>query len=82
MAISDIMGAPVQMDGFSLNIFNSTIHLSELKMYNPNGFPEGVMVSCSKIKIIYDRATLFKNKRHFLFVGIELNELTGKVFLL
>ena len=44
-------------------------------MYNPSGFPEGILVSCPKIKVIYDRATLFKQKRHFLLVEIELKEM-------
>ncbi len=74
-AASRITGAPVHMDGFSLNLLSSTIHISGFKMYNPRGFPEGILVSCPKIKVIYDRATLFKPKRHFLLVEIELKEL-------
>ncbi|MCX5714489.1 MAG: hypothetical protein NT033_06750 [Candidatus Omnitrophica bacterium] len=63
------------MDGFQLNILSSTIHISGFKMYNPSGFPKGILVSCPKIKVIYDRATLFKQKRHFLLVEIELKEM-------
>lgn len=74
-AASDITGAPVHMDGFSLNLLSSTIHISGFKMYNPSGFPEGILVSCPKIKVIYDRASLFKQKRHFLLVEIELKEM-------
>jgi len=74
-AASSITGAPVHMDGFSLNIVSSTIHISGFKMYNPSGFPEGTLVSCPKIKVIYDRASLFKQKRHFLLVEIELKEM-------
>jgi len=74
-AASGITGAPVHMDGFQLNILSSTIHMSGFKMYNPSGFPEGVLVSCPKIKVIYDRTTLFKQKRHFLLVEIELKEM-------
>jgi len=74
-AASRITGTPVHMDGFSLNILSSTIHISGFKMYNPSGFPEDILVSCPKIKVIYDRATLFKQKRHFLIVEIELKEM-------
>ncbi len=74
-AASRITGAPVHMDRFQLNILSSTIHISGFKMYNPSGFPEGILVSCPKIKVIYDRATLFKQKRHFLIVEIELKEM-------
>ncbi len=72
---SRIAGAPVHMDGFSLNILSSTIHISGFKMYNPSGFPEGILVSCPKIKVIYDRTTLFKRKRRFLIVEVELKEM-------
>ena len=74
-AASDITGAPVHMDSFQLNIFNSTIRISGFKMYNPSGFPEGILVSCPKIKVIYDRASLFKQERHLLLVEIELEEI-------
>lgn len=72
---SQIIGAPVHMDSFSLNILSSTIHISEFKIYNPSGFPEGILISCPKIKAIYNPATIFKQKRHFLIVDIELEEM-------
>ncbi len=72
---SRITGAPVHMDSFSLNILSSTIHISGFKMYNPGGFPEGILVSCPKIKVIYDRVILFKPKLHLLIVEIELKEM-------
>ena len=72
---SNITGAPVEMDGFSMNIFTSTIHITGLKMYNPKGFPEGMLVSCPKINVIYDRDSLFKQKPHFLLVEIDLKEM-------
>ncbi len=72
---SKITGAPVHMDGFSLNIFSSTIRISGFKMYNPNGFPKGILVSFPRINVIYDRAALFKRKLHLLIVEIELKEM-------
>ena len=72
---SRITGVPVHMDRFQLNISSSTINISGFKMYNPGGFPEGMLVSCPKINIIYDRTALFKKKLHFLLVKIELNEI-------
>src|ERR1017187_3944705 len=72
---SKTTGAQVHMDGFSLNILSSTIHISGFKMYNPKGFPEGILVFCPKINVTYDRAALFKQKRHFLLMEIELKEM-------
>jgi hypothetical protein len=72
---SSITGAPVHMDGFSMNIFSSTIHITGFKMYNPGGFPEGMLVSCPKINVIFDRASLFTQKPHLLLVDVELKEM-------
>ncbi len=74
-AVYGITGAPVHIDRFKLNILSSTIDISGFKMYNPSGFPEGTLVFCPKIKIIYDWDSLFKQKRHFLLVEIELKEM-------
>jgi len=70
-----VIGTPVHMDGFSFSILRSSIHISGLKIYNPSGFPEGILVSCSKINVIYDRAALFKRKLHLVFLEIELDEM-------
>jgi len=72
---SKVTGAPVHMDNFSIDIFSSTIHISGFKMYNPGGFPEGLLVNCPKINVIYDRASLFGQKPHFLLVEIDLKEM-------
>ncbi len=70
-----VTGTRVEINGFSLSVLSSTINITGFKMYNPSGFPEGLLVSCPKIKVIYDRATLFKPDRRFLVVDIELQEL-------
>lgn len=72
---SKVTGAPVHMDSFSMNIFSSTIHITGFKMYNPRGFPEGMLVSCPQINVIFDRASLFTHKPHFLLLEVELKEM-------
>jgi len=72
---SMITRTPVHMDGFSLDIFSSTMRISGLKISNPVGFPEGILILCPKISIKYDPGTLFKLKHHFLRVEIDLMEL-------
>ncbi len=75
VAASKITGARVHMDGFSSSIINSSVHISGFKMYNPSGFPEGTLLFCPTINVIYDPTTLLKKKRHFLLVDIELKEM-------
>ncbi len=72
---SKMIGAKVHMDGFSLSLLKSTINVSGFKIYNPSGFPEGILVSCPTIKVIYDREALLKNQQHFLLLEIELKEM-------
>jgi len=74
-AASQVIGAPVHMDDFSLNFLNSTIQISGFKIYSPSDFPEDMLVFCPKIKVIYDPATIFKQERHFLLVEVELKEM-------
>ncbi|MBF0384345.1 MAG: hypothetical protein HQL27_00595 [Candidatus Omnitrophica bacterium] len=69
-----LIGTPVHMDKFSFSLLSSSIHISGLKIYNPSGFPQGILLSCPKINVIYDRAAFFKQKLHFVFVEVELNE--------
>lgn len=71
---SKLIGAPVQMDHLSLNILSSTIRISGFKIYNPSGFPEGILVSCPEMNVIYDRSDLFKRKFHFLVAEIKIEE--------
>lgn len=74
-AASHTIGAPVHIDKFQLNIFSSTADISGLKIYNPSGFPDEVMVSCPKIKVIYDFGSFLKRKPHLLLVEVELKEM-------
>lgn len=72
---SRLIGAAVQMDSFSLDIFNSSLRISGFKMYNPAGFPKGILINLPKINIIYDRDGLFKGKLHFIVAEIEIKEM-------
>ena len=73
--ISGLLGAPVSVDKFSWNALASSVHITGLRVYNPGGFPDGIIVSIPHIDVIYDRSTIFKEKRHFLLVNIELAEM-------
>ena len=74
-AASSVTGAPVHIDSFSMNIFTSSIHINGFKLYNPAGFPEGLLVLCPKINVIYDLGSLIKQIPHFLLVEVELKEM-------
>ena len=72
---SKLIGAPVHIDGLSLSLLDSTIRISGLMIANPAGFPEGHLVFCPKMNLIYDRATIFKKNRHFHIMDIDIKEI-------
>jgi len=72
---TQLTGAPVHIDGFSLGVFNQTVRISGFKMYNPKGFPRGTLVYLSKINVSYDLGAFFKNRLHLPNAEIELEEL-------
>ncbi|MBF0532919.1 MAG: hypothetical protein HQL23_07485 [Candidatus Omnitrophica bacterium] len=75
MIISRMLGAPAHIDRFAFGVFDPSIQISGLKVYNPKRFPPGLLMDCSKINVIYDRPALLKQILHFVFVKIELNEI-------
>lgn len=72
---TQITDAPVHIDGFSLGILNHSVKISGFKMYNPKGFPKGIIVDLAKINVTYDLGSLFKKKLHLPNVEIELREM-------
>lgn len=75
VAATQVTGAPVRIGGFSLSIIGQRVAISGFKMYNPEGFPKGILVDLPKINITYDLGSLFKKKLHLADVEIELKEI-------
>ncbi len=72
---TQLTGAPVHIDGFSLGVFNQSVRISGLKVYNPKGFSKSILVSLPKINVRYDLGALLKRKLHLVNVGIEIKEI-------
>ena len=72
---TQVTGAPVHIDGFSLGVFSQSARISGFKMYNPKGFTPGILVDLSKINIRYDLGALFKKKLHLVGAEIEIREI-------
>jgi uncharacterized membrane protein len=77
-AIADTVGAKVEIATFSLALTKQFVQIGGLKIYNPEGFPDAVLLDIPKIKIYYDLASLLKEKLRLLRlkkVDFELREL-------
>lgn len=72
---SQVTGAPIHIGRFSLGLFKQSVHISGFKIFNPRGFPEGILVDLPKINVDYDLGSLINQKLHLIKVEIELKEM-------
>lgn len=75
IAVSRVTGAPVRIGGLSLGVFNQTVKISGLKIYNPKGFSRGILADFPRIKVTYDLGALFRGELHLVNAEIWLKEL-------
>lgn len=72
---SKIMGAPVTLRQFSFGIFQQSIVLTDLKVYNPPGFDNQPFLDAPLIKVEYVLTDLLAGKLHFKNITFSLKEL-------
>ena len=72
---SKVTGAPVHIDGFSLGVFNQTVKISGLKIYNPRTFSKGILINIAKANVTYDMGALLKKKIHLANAVFDLKEM-------
>jgi len=75
VAATQVVGAPVHIDDFSLGVFNQSVKISGFRIYNPKGFSKGILVDLPKINVRYDLGALFKKEIHLVDTEIELKEM-------
>lgn len=72
---TNILGAPVRINSFSLSLFKQAVSIGGLKISNPKGFPEGTLVDITKIAVACDLAALVKKELHLKHVEIDIKEI-------
>ncbi len=70
-----ITGTKVHIGGLSLGIFRQSVRINNFIIYNPSGFPQGVLVELPKIYVDYDLLSLLKGRLHLPLVDIYLKEM-------
>jgi uncharacterized protein involved in outer membrane biogenesis len=73
---SQVTGAPVRIDSFSLGILNQSVRIKGFKLYNPKGFPDGVLLEFSEISVKCDIPALLKGKLHIPAITVNMKEMT------
>jgi hypothetical protein len=76
VATSQVMGAPVHLDSFSLGVFKQSVRIKGFKIYNPKGFPKEVLLNIVEVNVDYDLPALFKGKLHLPLIVLNLEEMT------
>jgi hypothetical protein len=72
---TQVLGAPVRMDNLSLGLLRQSIDIRGFKIFNPKGFPKGILLDVPRISVDYDPLALFKGKLHFQSIHVDLKEL-------
>ena len=70
-----LTGARVSIGSFSLGIFHQSVRIREFKMYNPEGFPEGILLYSPGISVSCDLFSLLSGKLHLTLVDVDLKEI-------
>lgn len=74
-AASNVLGAPVKIGGLSLGILKQSIRIRDLKVYQPKGFPSGVLIDIPVVSVDYDLKALLGGKLHLPLAEIDVKEM-------
>jgi hypothetical protein len=68
-------GADIKIGGFSLGIISQSVRITDLKMFNPPGFPQDqIMVSIPEIAVRSDILAFLKGTLHVPYLRLNLDE--------
>lgn len=67
-------GLKLRVSGFNVGVFRSRIDITDLKLYNPKGFKDQVMVDIPKIYIDYNLPAILRGKVHLEDIRLNLRE--------
>src|SRR5262245_44005560 len=73
--LSNVAHVPVKIGSMKVGFLTSKIDIKKLRVYNPGGFPDKLMIDVPRIFIHFDPPALFKGQAHFKEVTLELKEM-------
>ena len=73
--VKAITGLNTQVRGVQVGLFNTSVGIKGLRVLNPSGFPDRVMVEVPEIFVDYDLGSFLKGKAHLETVRLHLSEL-------
>lgn len=71
---SQVTGAPVVIDRLAVGIVKPTIRIKGFRVYNPEGFPDGILLNMEELSVDYDLPSLVKGRLHLPLLVVHLKE--------
>jgi len=72
--VKAVTGLRLETKSVNVGILNTTVGINDLKLFNPHGFPDKVMVDLPEIYVNYDLGAILKKKAHLEEVRLNLKE--------
>jgi hypothetical protein len=74
---SSVIGAPLTIDGLGLGIMSQKVRITNLKLYNPSGFPqEEPLIDIPEISVDADIPALLKGQLHVPYIVVNVKQMT------
>ena len=72
---TQVVGARVTLGSFSLNVFTHRVRITDLQIYNENGFPSRVFLSAPEILVDTNLVEVAQGKLHFPLIIFRLDKM-------
>ncbi|MGB2601529.1 MAG: hypothetical protein WBD00_04940 [Candidatus Omnitrophota bacterium] len=72
--VQGVTGLKLSIGSFKMGILKTLIDIENLRLYNPKGFKDKIMLDMPKIYVDYDLPSFFRGKVHLKEVNVELKE--------
>lgn len=72
---SSVVGAPIKIRKFALRAITQKVHIRDMAVYNPKGFPKGPLVEIPEIRVDFNLGALFRGKLHLPLIIFDLKQL-------
>jgi uncharacterized protein involved in outer membrane biogenesis len=70
-----VTGLQLTVGSIDVGLFTPKVDITDIRLFNPPGFSDKVMIDIPKFFISFELASFFKNRAHFRTVELNLNEL-------
>ncbi len=74
-ALSKAAHVPVKFGSTSIRFLTGSIDLRNIRVFNPKGFPEKLMLHAPQVAIDFQPTSLFQGRLHFKTVKLNMKEL-------